>query len=781
MLKSKKRSVSSLVFILAFVITIFLDFKFNFKSFLFIRSSNFISSQLLPILITVLTMFLAVYLLVVQLFRGRYPLNFIKKYFETNFTFHYAINFFVALILIVFQYDLLITKFVYIVHFIFLFYIFFQSYNNYRVFDPASKINKIEAEITETIDNDLNRKVIIEKLKELENYSEDSLLKNELFLSKYILRSYKNLIIHFLEKKDSKIISSDQITEEEVDEIEIIIFKSVITQLKRSIHLEQNNYYEEVIDTVVQIMKVSIDCNKLHDFELFTKELKSFFYYSADRGNINAAAVIIKIYSKFLSYLEEKDKFEEWVPKIEGIIKYFSFNTSEIYSSEKLLEEMFSFYYHFLDLLLTNNMLEKYQDLTEDILKFFGKTMPNIDNNTVKYFKIFNELHTLELIEKNDDQFIKVHLEFLNNIGRIGLFYDNKDICHYVMNGFDFMISENKDKKKIYNLINDFKFDYIIKLLEHKDELISVFIPEYKSRLENIGIKNDDLIDSIKDELLELIKRSLMTHNRQLSYNLLEKLNSIIFIYEKEHRKYQQQFLNLYNDILFFGLYNKDAENFHLILRKFQDLFFSLDKENKLSENLCLRFIEIYKKLNISSLEEKMVEFSISINHKLDEIREDSKLVNKKDELYQQISEALFQIGMRGVEYGVDDIIRNSSNRLGWIGKDSIDNNRYSTLKNVLDKAVKLINLCNDFKIKERTIIFNGTLFIILGGYSISVDDFQAVRLIKEAVEKIKCVSKLDNARLIRSYESDHWDDLMNGRASQCMSKFYKKLDLESC
>lgn len=48
-------------------------------------------------------------------------------------------------------------------------------------------------------------------------------------------------------------------------------------------------------------------------------------------------------------------------------------------------------------------------------------------------------------------------------------------------------------------------------------------------------------------------------------------------------------------------------------------------------------------------------------------------------------------------------------------------------------------------------------------------------------METINCAAKLYDAKLIRSYESDHWDDLMDGRASECMSKFYKKLNLENC
>jgi hypothetical protein len=198
MLKLKRFSKLNLLTILFFLLTISLDLtgiSSNFSSNI-IRSSNYISAELLPILITVLTMFFAVYLLVVQLFRGRYPVDFIRKYFRNNFSIDYIINIFIALILVVLNFDFVLTKLIYILHFLYVFYLFFRSYNSYRVFDPAAKIGEFEAKIKKEIDQGLNEANIYHYLEELDNYSEDSLLKNEIFLSRHILKSYKNLIIY---------------------------------------------------------------------------------------------------------------------------------------------------------------------------------------------------------------------------------------------------------------------------------------------------------------------------------------------------------------------------------------------------------------------------------------------------------------------------------------------------------------------------------------------------------------------------------------------------------
>ncbi len=779
MLKLKRFSKLNLLTILIFLLIISLDLtgiSSNFSSNI-IRSSNYISAELLPILITVLTMFFAVYLLVVQLFRGRYPVDFIRKYFRNNFSIDYIINIFIALILVVLNFDFVLTKFIYILHFLYVFYLFFRSYNSYRVFDPAAKIGEFEAKIKKEIDQGLNEANIYHYLEELDNYSEDSLLKNEIFLSRHILKSYKNLIIYFLQNKSNLIINNQKEEKDKIDEIEKSLFKRIIVQYKTAVNLEYKDYTEEILSTIYQIIKVTVDCDKLTDHRSFAKQLKSLFSYTASQDNILSASKLIGLFGQTANYISEAEKLEDWKKEIKADLNFFSFNTSEIYSSEKLLEEMFRLYYNFLEIVFEDEDQESYQELTENIFEFIKNTFPNINNTSVKYFKIFNGFHTSLLVDSGNYEFIKLHLNFLEDVGRLGLFYDNEDIYRYVLSGFDFIIEKNIENVEINKLVNEYKFTFVLKMLEHKDEFATIFVPDYKKLLENNNPKDMAIIEEVIKGFRKLLNRSLMTKNKILSYYLFEKLNEIVLIYEQQDKACQHKYLELYKETLHFGLYNKEGETFHMILNQFQDLFLELDKENKLSEDLCETFIEIYQVLNISALQEKMVEFSISINHKLDEMRQESKLLLQKKDLYYKITDALFRIGIRGVENGMDEIIRNSSNRLGWIGRDAIENSDPKILKNVLEKAVNMLNLCHEFKINERTKIFNGTLFVILGGIAQSLKNFGAVKMIRDHIYKINCASNIYSAKLIRGYESEHWNDKMGGRASACMEKFFQGLD----
>jgi hypothetical protein len=120
-------------------------------------------------------------------------------------------------------------------------------------------------------------------------------------------------------------------------------------------------------------------------------------------------------------------------------------------------------------------------------------------------------------------------------------------------------------------------------------------------------------------------------------------------LYDKSDKREQKEFIELYEDLLYYGVFNKEPEIFHLILKQFQKLFFDLDKENKISYDLCLSFITIYKSLNIATIHEKLTEFAISINRNLNEMKDESRLINKKTALLLEVNKTFFQIGMRGV------------------------------------------------------------------------------------------------------------------------------------
>ncbi len=761
-----------------FIVSVILDLtiSYSFFDFSILQTSFYISRHFLPVLVTILGIFFAVYLLMIQLFRGRYPLNFIKKYFNRNFKGDFTLNIILAAVLMIIEYDFSLAKIVYIIHFSYTLSLIIKSYNDYRLFDPANKINEYEEAIKKEIDSKHpDHQKIANYLEELTKYAEDSLSKKEIFLAKYILKSFENLMIHFMQNKDTLIIEKN----DSVEELQENFFKKIISQLKYAITADHKNYAKEIFASISKILRTSVECNALDDFEIYSDRLKEFFDHSASQREFAFSAKVITLYKEVIAYVFEKEKEDDWVNKIRDNIQFFSFNTSEIYFDEELLKNVYELHYLFLQIIVDKEDLELYEKASDELFNFVNRTFPNVNNNDIKYLKIYNVIHTSNLVELENSKFIKIHLEFLKDVGKLGFNYDNTEIYRFILEGFDYIIN-NCEKVEIKELVNKYKFAFVLKALENEDGKATYFIPDYEKMLKGDRKKDEKLINKVTDGFENLLKRTLYTKSKYVSLYLFKHLNKVFMIYEKSDLKEQKLFLNLYEELLYFGLFNKDTDNFHLILEEYQNLFFELDKEGKLSKKLFGYFISIYRELSKVAIEERLIDFVISINRKLFDIGKDSNLISKKTELKKELNNTLFQIGVKGVENRIDDIIRNSSDKLGWLGKEAIENERHKILENILDKAVSLMNLSQDLKINEGTIIFNGTLFVVLGGYAHYRDNQGAISKLKAAVANINCSEKLYSSKLIRDYESEYWDDLMGGDASKSMDRFYNKLTLNS-
>ena len=75
---------------------------------------------------------------------------------------------------------------------------------------------------------------------------------------------------------------------------------------------------------------------------------------------------------------------------------------------------------------------------------------------------------------------------------------------------------------------------------------------------------------------------------------------------------------------------------------------------------------------------------------------------------------SLFDIAKDSIEKNQDLVIKRVSNIIGWKIKELIKDGASKHAEMLLDYAIKMYNLCRANKINDQTIVFVGTLFIIL-------------------------------------------------------------------
>lgn len=186
---SRKHGKLPITHILVFMILLIFDIinlKFgliNIHDVLkdYLNPSSLISQTFLTITVTILTILFAVYFIVIQLFRSRYPLDFIDRYVKNNLlviAYDYISNIFFGLLLIFLTLDLQITKLFYLYHIVFCLISFVKLYKNYRIFNPQEVINSYKSKIINCINcNEVQKNQIDIYLNELDNYSEESFKK----------------------------------------------------------------------------------------------------------------------------------------------------------------------------------------------------------------------------------------------------------------------------------------------------------------------------------------------------------------------------------------------------------------------------------------------------------------------------------------------------------------------------------------------------------------------------------------------------------------------------
>ena len=745
----------------------------------FLNSSTLMSQTFLTLTVTILTIFFAVYFIVIQLFRSRYPLDFIDKYVKNNLfdiALVYICNIIFGAMILIFNVDLILSKLFYFYHTIYCIVLFVKLYKNYKIFNPSEVINNYKKKIIDKINKvDLEWDEIDNCLEELGRYSEESFYKNELTVSQYILDVYEDLVNHFIENKDRLILNGEENCKKNIEEIEHYLFKAIIDQLVLCIQYNYTNYLENGISIIEDIMCNCISCDKVETFDNFYKIVDRFFRYSIGRENINACRNVIALNGYLAEHILKKELRPEWVKKIEDIFEKSSF-TTYVHMNEKTLKSVVSEYFNFLEICIELNKFDTYYEIINNLNNLIYSSISKVSYDIFNYIKILYIRHTNNILNLKNDEFLKKYIGKLKDLGQFAFDNSNKDLCIHIANMYNYIIEKCKNIE-ILDLINDLKYHFSIRAVYIDDELLTIFMPDYTVIIKENNI-NVEKLDKIIDELENIISRTLLRKSKSAIFMLLEMLNQIILSFEKNKRSEQEKFFKLYSKLFFTCINNKSIDNFYIVLDNYTDLLKNLDKENNISEQLGERIIEIYNNLGVWCITIKQTEFCMSIIAEIADMPEELNFVMRKKELYSYLIDVLFQIGLDAVENNLDEIIRNVSNRLGWMAIYTIKNHRSEIFTEIINKATEMINVCIDFKINDKTIVFVGTLFIIIGAYTCSQNLNQYMNIVITNIKRVKQKDFLVKSKTIREYQSRVWNQYMGNNARMYIDKFYNNLKL---
>lgn len=746
-------------------------------------SSVFIPSKLLSqpitaIIAAIIAVIFAVYILLIQLFRNRYPIDFIDAIFKrriSNISYNYILNIIIGILLLIIDKELAISKIIYILHVFYCIGLFCKLFQDYRVFNIKKSLNDYKSKVIYQLENNCIDYVSLNKcLDELGKYSEDSFIKGELYTAKYISYIYQDLALHFLENINKSVLKG-ALSSEEIEEIEKRIFISLLDQAKLSVHYDFKNYLRECYDIIHTILINTVKCDKVETFKNFIQLTDNFFGYNVFHKNSIIGIYTVALYGYIGNYIIKKNLREEWVRLIEEEFIVLCL-ASKIHLDNSILKAVFSEYISFLEDGIENgNEYIKYNMSFENLSKLYINLSGSCDDNSVSnYIQSVFRSHSAKILEMQPDQkkFLKDFINTIFNLGKSAFDNNNRNICLFVLSIFDHILEESQDTE-ILNLVSTHKYNLSLKAIYFNNDLAALFLPDYNKIIKESTSHETTKI--VVTKYKELLYRTVIRKNNDLSLYFCNEINDLILFFSKEQKLEQIEFFNLYDYLLSFSVELGNEETFQLILHKYLDLIKSLDKEDRISIDLFNNIVETFDSASNKAIRDKQIDLCLSLNGAMADLLGKLNIVAKQKNLFVKSVEIIFQNGLKGIENDIDDVIRNASNHLGWVCKHAIDNNEREKVKFVLDKASSLFNICVEFEVNEKTVIFVGTLFIMLGGYSNSINNPLVANYIYNSIKTLKKISLLNKSKLIREHESVTWDKFMKNPKIN-IDNFWKKV-----
>ena len=126
-----------------------------------------------------------------------------------------------------------------------------------------------------------------------------------------------------------------------------------------------------------------------------------------------------------------------------------------------------------------------------------------------------------------------------------------------------------------------------------------------------------------------------------------------------------------------------------------------------------------------------------------------------------KVYQAIFYIGVDAVEKNQVLVIQRVSNVIGWLLYYSIKDFNGTNSNLLIDYAIQLYSLCFANNIETQTIVFVGTLFVIICSYCKFARKFNYYSNIVNRLKLIKDSAKyIVISAQLRESMSDDWDIL---------------------
>ena len=729
-------------------------------------------SKLVQTIITVIAgMWITCYLLFIELYKDRYPLESLRKELLPSMRDNFVLVSYSVIygcMLVFFNYSFWGCVCFLIVSFFTIAVIFIDVYNAHKTLMVSSYINNFfkRASIafnthTQTIDSTC--------LNEIKYIFDESLVKEEYYTAQNIILKTG---VAFRDYLGNLIKISDQVGVTDVQKSfkEIVTFN--IDQLKLCKNIKSELLISVLIKEQAQNLNYCIDHKQYEWFKLYIHKYNLFLFKMQKEENVFMEEKLYGVYYRLLNRLIEEDK-KEWVDYLLEDIEtltmtyIYMFNKTNIRNYVMLLVDT-------AEMCIENNWDRYYDTCFEKIKKFTNtKHLDHGMFNEVKAFYASLFVHLLKEDTSKALRFTEIVLD--KNV----TCQEDSPLLEFKL----YAITELAAKKADDISHQDRLFQYHINVLVeaiglNKDYNGYLILPDFYSRINKQDCTKERIEDTV-NAVKRLLHNCIIKDHLPLFYTLLKELRDSLEKTSQQQKEVQKNILSIY-----FWLFRKtivlvNQQFFELTFDFFQQSLECIDKNNAISIDLGNYIINRISKAysGMRRDNEKLTILSIDLLFSFLEEGQEYHFVFSNPDQKRFLYRNLFNIGTDCIENNFEEGLRKVSNSLGWLIIFSLKQTTHGLTKYLIGRAGELFYLSKEMDISEKTQMFMLTLFTTVGAYCCKDPSNKShLNSIIKAIQD-ESIDRVKNAISLRTSENDMWNELFENKTKHLTEEFLKAFE----
>lgn len=340
------------------------------------------------------------------------------------------------------------------------------------------------------------------------------------------------------------------------------------------------------------------------------------------------------------------------------------------------------------------------------------------------------------------------------------------------------MLMEKASKTNAYQeRLMEWHINLLYQVGKAKDKYAGyLFFPDFKSLImSNQG--NAAEIKKVTARIKKILNHCVLGDNISLFYEIVQKINEILAETKMQQKFVQEELIAIYFWMIDRTRLLVNKQFLELSLFNLNTVIEELDKNKAISEAFGEHIINQLHTLCKENMH-KNTSSSLDIINMLSQfVLSDNPFyfVSVKTETQKMLYKTLFNIGTDCVENGFEEGVRSVSNALGWMIIKSIEQGVDKHTKYLIDRAAELYAIATSMDISHKTRMFMLTLFPTVGAYCCkNIAHAKYCDMIIRAIRNEE-LKNVETAVRLRTSENDMWNDLYGGRTDELTKQFMIK------